>query len=157
MRQGGYKLNGACPHGDASQVLAAPPRKVPRSSAAVTAVAPCRHGCTRVKIGGRDYTMISWFLGKYAGEKVRKAVADQFGGRAVSFRGGDHKTLAKTGFANAHQPKELLPAESDLSNRWLATECKAKRPPHKPLQVKRGCSDRSVLWLVEDMAKHFKP
>ena len=94
--------------------------------------------------------------GKRTTEKVRQAVSDKFGTRAVEFRQGDHKTLAKAGYAKTLRPKGLLPGRTNLSVDWLDTECKAARPPNAPFQVRRGCSGRNVLWLVEDLVAHFK-
>ena len=110
----------------------------------------------RVKICGRDYTTIGWFLGKDASEKVRQTVFDKFKERAVEFRQGDHKTLAQLGYAKTQRPKELLPGRRNLSAVWLDTECLSIRPPKKPFQVRRGCSGRNLLWLVEDLVRHFQ-
>ena len=160
------------PQGGGAQAPAAPPPKVRRASAPVTLAAPVAAPVSapvsapvaatrpreyaRVKICGRDYTMLAWFLGKFAGEKVRHGVADKFGARAVEFRQGDHKTLAKAGYAKTQRPKELLPGRTNLSADWLDTACKAVRPPNAPFQVRRGCSGRNVLWLVDDLVAHFK-
>ena len=60
------------------------------------------------------------------------------------------------GYAKTQRPKELLPGRTNLSADWLDTACKAVRPPNAPFQVRRGCSGRNVLWLVDDLVAHFK-
>jgi len=136
----------------------APPQKAQRLKAPEPkplVIKPARE-YARAKVCGNDYTTLAWFLGKFAGEKVRKAVADNFEARALMFRRGDHKTLTQAGFAKPQRPKELLPGRSNLSADWLDTACKAARPPHKPLQICRGCDGRNVLWRVDDLKEFFE-
>ena len=118
--------------------------------------APGRRDYARAQICGREYTTIAWYLGKTASEKERKGVVARLEGRAVELRQGDHKTLVTAGFAKTQRPKELLPGRTNLSAAWLDTVCKTARPPHQPLQVRRGCSSRNALWPVEDLVAHFK-
>ena len=66
------------------------------------------------------------------------------------------KRLPKLDYAKTQRPKELLPGRTNLSADWLDTACKAVRPPNAPFQVRRGCSGRNVLWLVDDLVAHFK-
>jgi hypothetical protein len=141
--------------GDSSEALAAPPRKAPRVCAPVAVGVQSPPEYARVLICSKEYTTMAWFLGKLAGESTRSAIVAKFESRAVEFRNGDHKTLAKAGFARTQRPRELLPGRTNLSAEWVDTECKAARPPHKPFQVRRGCTGRNILWRVEDLNTHF--
>ena len=135
----------------ATRVISAAPVA---SAAPLASAAPRQFA--RVRLCGRDYTMIAWYLGKTAGESVRLALKSQrFTAHAVEFRHADSKTLANSGFAKTQRHRELLPGRTNLSSNWLDTECTASRRPHKPLQVRRGCQGRNVLWLVEDLVAHF--
>ena len=138
-----------------SQVAAAPPQKKPRNNARVIVPErPCRE-FARVKICGREYTTLAWYSGKYNSERARNVVADKYGSHAVELKGGDHKTLVRCGYATTQRPPEILPGRTNLSSCWVDTACKAARPPRHPLQVRRGCSGRNVLWRVEDLAVFF--
>ena len=119
------------------------------------AVAPRPREYARLKICGREYTTLAWFLGAVVGETVRNAVVGKFSARAVQIRRGDHKTLAAQGYAKTQGPKELVPGRTNLSQEWLDTACKASRTPHQMLQVRRKCIGRNVYWLVEDFKAHF--
>ena len=79
-----------------------------------------QQGYARVRICGRDYTTLAWYLGKFAGEQVRKVVAEKFEAHAVEVRRGDHKTFTKAGFARTQRPKELLSdgQRSEDVERW---------------------------------------
>ena len=112
----------------------------------------------RVKICGKEYSTLAWFCGKRTGEKQRKRVVKRFSTRGVELKNGDAKTLVKNGFARTKRrhPQELLPGHRALSSSWLDTDCKAARPPHKPLKVRCGCKGRNVLWLVDDLQELFE-
>ena len=139
------------PRDDASQVAAALPPKRPHASAP----APPRREFPRVKICGREYTTIAWYVGKYRGGRTTRALATGFGSHALDYKGCDHKTMVERGFAKTQRPPELLPGRTNLSQNWLETECVTVRQPHNPLQVRRGCSGRNLLWRVEDLAACF--
>ena len=109
----------------------------------------------KVLICQHEYTTMTWYFGKRVGDKSRSNVYNKCHSNALELRNGDAKTLVDYGWAKTQRPKELLPGRTNLPADWLDTAVKAARPPHKPLQVQKGCDGRNVLLRVDDLVKHF--
>ena len=143
------------PKNNSASSIVSPARVVPTVARSATAQP---REFPKVRLCGSDYTMIGWYLGKDAGDKTRQGLRKNRTAlaNAVEFRHADSKALVTSGFAKPQRAKELMPGRTNLSTvDWLDTACKAARPPHRPLQVKRGHDRSNVLWLVEDLVKHF--
>ena len=132
-----------------------PPQKSARTGApsAVTVAVPVpqRREYAKVLVCGRLYTTLAWYYGKHLGQSTRSSIANSCNSHALEFRNADTTTLVKNGWAKTSRPTELLPERTYLPSDWLNTVCVAARPPHTPMQIRKGASGRNILWRVEDL------
>ena len=116
--------------------------------------------CKRVCILGRDYTTLTWYLGKKANEsQLEKAGSHRFT-RAIELSGGDTKTLKDFSSSTQARPSELLPARQNLPSDWVQTVCPAARSKGKDFVWLRRADDptnfRQILLPCDELPKVFQ-
>ena len=122
-------------------VAASPvPLKSPKTSS---------HSGKVVLVGGQRYSAVSWFHGRAnPPPKVCRRIQDSC--TAVELKGGDLRTLVRSGYAS-ERPKELLQQGSKLCSQWRQTDITGLLV--RSAGVELGVSLRQALFLEADLRK----
>lgn len=133
---------------------AGPAPKVPKLSVKPGSAGHVVSACSR------QYTALSWFLGKpNPSPSICARVREQCGARALELDNGDARTLALQGFSASppKHPKDLLPNRTRLPSSWVETACSAVRKG-TAVKVRKAAAPltrkgNQILWLHEDLQR----
>ena len=104
---------------------------------------------TSVLVGGQMYSAVGWFHGRAnPPPKLCRRIQDSC--TAVELKGGDLRTLVRSGYAS-ERPKELLQQGSKLCSQWRQTDITGLLV--RSAGVELGVSLRQALFLEADLRK----